>query len=135
MANRDLINDMLSKRWGDHDAPSAGTAISLSSNTHLAEAAPSPNARYHLETLIYSIRNMWGAGALQATVTVSVRHGTAAGTVIAAWNHLVAPSTSANVCMANLGIASKRGIGLRVTMDTVVASLVQTASIAGWTED
>ena len=135
MANRDLINDMLSKRWSDTDAPNAGTAVSISSNTHLAEGTPSPNSRHHLETLIYSIRNMMGAGALNATVTVSVRHGIVAGTVVAAWNHLIAPSTSANVAMSNLGFASKRGIGLRVTMDTVIASLAQTVSIAGWTED
>ena len=135
MANRDLVNDMLSKRWSDHDEPAAASAISLTSDTHLANAPANPNSRYHLETLIYSIRNMMGAGALNATVTVAVRHGTAAGTIIAAWNHLVAPSTSANVCMTNLGFASKKGIGFRVTMDTVIASLTQTAAIAGWTED
>lgn len=132
MANRDLLNDMLSKRWTDHDTPNAGTAVSIQSDTL---SAMTENARHHLETLIYSIRNFVGSGGAAATVTVSVRHATAAGTVVAAWNHLIAASSAANVAMTGLGIPSKKGKPLRVTMDTVVASLTQTVSIAGWVED
>src|SRR5688572_5604528 len=125
MANRDLLNDMLGKRWTDTDSPNSGTAVSISSNTHLGEAAPNPDSRYHLETLIYSINNRTGAGATPATVTVHVRHATVAGTVIAAIDHLVGASAVVNVSMTNLGIPSKKGKAIRVTMDTVVASLTQ----------
>jgi hypothetical protein len=135
MANRNLINDMLGKRWSDTDAPNAGTAVSVSSNTNLGEAAISGTARQNLETLIYSIKNQVGAGAALATVTVSVRHATQAGTVVASFDHLIPASTTANVAMTSLGIQGKWGKALRVTMDTVVASLTQKVSIAGWTED
>lgn len=135
MANRSFINDMLSKRWYDTDAPNSGTAVSVSSNTNLGEVPLPANARQNLETLIYSIRNYVGSGAAPATVTVSVRHATAAGTVMASFDHLIGASSVVNVSMTQCGWQGKRGKAIRVTMDTVVASLTQKVSIAGWTED
>ena len=133
MANKDVMNDFLTKRFSDTDAPNAGTAVSVSSQ--IGDAPIGTQQRHNLETLIYSIKNQTGAGAALATVTVSVRHATAAGTVIASFDHLIAPSSTANVAMTELCIQGKRGKAIRVTMDTVVASLTQKVSIAGWIED
>jgi hypothetical protein len=135
MANKDVMNDVLTKRWSDTDSPAAAAAVSVSSNTNLGEAVLHPNARQHLETMIYWIHNRVGAGNIPATVTVSVRHATIAGTVMASMEHIVAPSSTTNVSMANLMLQGKRGKAIRVTMDTVIASLRQGVSIAGWTED
>ena len=130
MANRNLINALLADRWSANSAPAAGATLAAS-----VSAPQEPEARLHLETLIYSIRNMMGAGALNTTITVSVRHATPAGTVIASFDHLTAPSTSTNVSMTRLGFAGKRGKGIHVTMDTVVASVKQSVSMAGWKEE
>lgn len=130
MANRDLMNDLLSNRWNATHAPAA--AATLVCNVAAPSAAAS---RRNLETLVYSIHNRTGAGAIPATVTVSVRHATPAGTVIASMDHLIGASSVVNVAMTNLMIQGKRGKGLYVTMDTVVASLTQKCNIAGWTED
>jgi hypothetical protein len=133
MANRNLINDMLCSRWNDTDAPSSGTAVSVSSQ--IGDAQIAPLQRHNLETLIYSIKNQVGAGGVVATVTVSVRHATPAGTVMASFDHLIPASTVVNVSMSNLMLQGKRGKAIRVTMDTVVASLTQKVSIAGWVDD
>ena len=135
MANRDMMNDVLTKRWSDTDAPAGGAAVSVSSNTNLGEQDLHANARQNLETLIYSISNRVGAGGAAATVTVSVRHATPAGTVMASMDHLIGASSVVNVAMTNLMFQGKRGKAIRVTMDTVVASLGQKVSISGWTED
>ena len=54
---------------------------------------------------------------------------------MASFQQLVAASTVVNVSMANLMLQGKRGKAIRVTMDTVVASLQQSVSAAGWIED
>jgi alkaline phosphatase len=133
MSNRQAMNDFLTKRWNDTDAPSSGTAVSVSSQ--LNDTPIGTQQRHNLETLIYSIRNFVGAGGAVATVTVSVRHATPAGTVMASFDHLIAASSVVNVSMTEMGFQGKRGKAIRVTMDTVVASLTQKVSIAGWIED
>src|SRR4026207_1813925 len=100
MSNRQAMNDMLTKRWNDTDSPSAGTAVSVSSS--VGDAAVGTQQRHNLETLSYWIWNRTGAGGVIATVTVTVRHATPAGTVMASFQHLVAASTVSSVSMSNL---------------------------------
>lgn len=128
MGNRDLMNKMLGERWVKTSAPAAGTTAVAT-----VSAPIEPQARHHLETLIYSIRNFVGAGGAAATVGLQVRAG--AGTVLASIDHLIPASTTANVAMSNLGIPGKRGSAMDVYMNTVVASLTQKVNIAGWTEN
>jgi len=127
------MNDMLTKRWNDTDSPSAGTAVSVSSG--VGDAPVGTQQRHNLETLSYWIWNRTGAGGVAATVSVQVRHATPAGTVIASFQHLVGASTVASATFTNLMLQGKRGKAIRVTMDTVVASLTQSVSAAGWIED
>jgi hypothetical protein len=54
---------------------------------------------------------------------------------MASFDHLIPASTVVNVSMSNLMLQGKRGKAIRVTMDTVVASLTQKVSIAGWVDD
>lgn len=124
-----LLANMLGERWKVTHAPAAGTTILA----HVT-STPSLSQRRHLDTLWYSIRNYVGAGGALATVTVSVRNASPAGTVIASVDHIVPISSTATVCMTNLGLFAKPGAGLAVTMDTVVASLTQKVTMAGWTE-
>jgi hypothetical protein len=121
---------MLGNRWRVTHAPAAGSTVVA----HITNP-PSLNERRHLETLWFSIHNRTGSGAAAATVTVSVRNASPAGTVIASVDHLVPASSTANVAMTNMGLFAKRGAGMAVTMDTVVASLTQKVSMAGWTEE
>ena len=132
MANRaDLLNQcFFGNRWVATHSPASGTTIVVQS-----PAATDGTSRPHLETLWYSIRNQTGAGSLQATVTVQVRIASIAGTVIASNEHLLAPSTSANVQLVGMGVPGKRGKSLFIGMNTVVASLTQSVSAAGWVED
>ena len=126
-----LLACMLGNRWDKTHAPTAGATLILSSPS----IATTPQARTHLETFWYSIRNMMGAGAANTTVTFSIREASAAGTVIASVDHLVSPSSSANVSASDLHITGKRGNAIAVTMDTVVGSVKATVNIAGWIED
>lgn len=129
MSNRDKMNDFLTNRWSATSAPAAGT-------TCVAEiSSREPQKRPHLETLIYTVHNRMGAGAAAQTCTVNVRLGSIAGTVVASFDQLTAPSSTANVVMANIGIQGERGVGLSVSMTTVVASVTQKINIAGWWED
>ena len=129
MSNRDKMNDFLTNRWVATSAPAAGT-------TCVASVAPQgPQSRIHLETLLYTIDNRGVSTGLKQTVTVNVRVGSIAGTVIAAIPLTVYSSTVQNVGLTNLGIPGERGVGLNVSMNTVIASLVQAVNIAGWRED
>jgi hypothetical protein len=130
MADRDLITKLLGNRWSNTSAPSAGTTVNA-----LVSAPVAPQARHHLELLWYSIHNRTGSGNVPATVSVQVRHASQQGTVIAQVDHLVSPSSTANVSISNMGIAGKRGKAICATMSTVVASLTQKVNIAGWTEE
>lgn len=129
MNNRDLINKMLGNRWQASHAPAAGSTVVAN------VAAPDPQARHHLEMLWYSIRNFVGAGGAAATVQVAVRAASIAGTILAQVDHLIDASSTVNVIATNMGIAAPRGTSLHVTMSTVVGSLTQSVSIAGWTEE
>jgi len=133
MSHRNLINDLLAKRWNDTDSPTAGTAVSVTSQVN--DVGIPTQQRHNLETLSFWIWNRTGAGGVAATVTVNVRHGTIAGTVMASYQQLVAASSVTNVSMTNLMLQGKRGKAIRVTMDTVVASLTQSVTAAGWYED
>lgn len=132
MSNRDKMNDFLTNRWSATSAPAAGTTCTAQVNPAGAQS------RIHLETLLFTIDNRGvGAGgtAGRQTVTVNVRVRSIAGTVIAAIPLTTYSSTVQNVAMTNLGIPGERGIALNVSMNTVIASLVQAVNIAGWYED
>lgn len=132
MSNRDKMNDFLTNRWSATSAPAAGT-------TCVAEVSPiGAESRPHLETLLYVIDNRGvgaGGAAGRQTVTVNVRLGSITGTVIASIPLTTYSSTVTNVAATNLGIPGERGRGLSVSMNTVIASLVEAVSIAGWHED
>ena len=125
-----LLACMLGNRW---------TATQNTVGATMSAASPSiattPLSRPHLETLWYSIRNFVGAGAANATVQIQVRHASEAGTVIASVDHLVSPSSTAQVAFADMKIAGKRGGRIFVTASTFVASLTTAVSMAGWVED
>jgi hypothetical protein len=92
-------------------------------------------SRPHMEMLCYSFINETGAGAANITVTAQVRNASVAGTVLWSQQHLIAPSTSANVQIVCMGLPGKRGFPIVATTNTVVASLSASISIAGWYED
>lgn len=117
-------------RWAATHQPAAGTTVVVQS-----PVATDATSRHHLELLTYSIKNMVGAGAAIATVTATVRNASIAGTVLWSTDHLVAPSTSANVQIACMGFPGKRGSRFFISMSTVVASVIQSMSAAGWIED
>lgn len=125
-----LVACMLGNRWNATHAPAAGATVVLSS-----PSLGNPLARTHLESIWYSIRNQMGAGALNTTVTLSIRQASAAGTVIASIDHLVQPSQSANVAISNMALFAKRGNAIAFTMDTVIGSVKATVNAAGWVED
>lgn len=134
MANRaDLLNAcFFGNRWVATHQPAAGTTVIAQSPLG---SVIGPQSRPHLETLWYSIKNMVGAGAIIHTVQVTVRNVSVAGTIICATDHLVAPSTSANVQLVGMGVPGKRGGSFFISMNTVVASVTQSISAAGWIED
>ena len=125
-----LVACMLGNRWNATHAPSAGTTV-VANSPALRDAV----SRTHLELLWLSITNQMGAGALITTTTVSVRQASPAGTVIASFDLLTAPSTVSNVSIANMGLMAKRGNQIAVTMSSVIASVNQKVNIAGWIED
>jgi hypothetical protein len=129
MSNRDKMNDFLTNRWSATSAPAAGTTCSAD------VVARGPQARIHLESLLYTIDNRGVSTGLKQTVTVNVRLGSIAGTVIASVPLTVYSSTVQNVAITNLGLPGERGIGLNVSMNTVIASMVQAVNVAGWYED
>ena len=129
MSNRDKMNDFLTNRWVSTHSPAAAATVSAGVSIAGGQIRP------HLETLIYTIHNRGVSTGIAATVTVNVRVQSVAGTVVAAIPHFVASSTFASVQMENLGIPGKRGRGLDISMNTVVASLVQNVTAAGWFED
>jgi hypothetical protein len=129
MSNRDKMSDFLTNRWSATSTPAAGTTCVASVAPHGAQS------RIHLETLLFTIDNRGVSTGLKQTVTVNVRLGSIAGTVLAAVPLTVYSSVVQNVAMTNLGIPGERGIGLNVSMNTVIASLVQAVNIAGWYED
>ena len=123
----ELMTGLLGNRWKATHAPAAGVTLVL--------ASPTPqNAleRVNLETLWYSIRN--NNAGVNFTVTLSLRNASAAGTVFASVDHLVAASTSANAAITNMQLAGEDGKAIAVTMDTVLASVTATVNIFGWTD-
>ncbi len=132
MSNRDKMNDFLTNRWSATSAPAAGT-------TCVAQvSAAGAESRAHLETILFCIDNRGvgaGGAAGRQTVTVNVRLDGITGTVIASIPITSYSSTMQTVGLTNLGIPGERGRGLSVSMNTVIASLVQAVNIAGWHED
>lgn len=125
-----LLACMMGNRWLSTSAPAAGTTAVASS-----PVAPGANSRPHLETIWASIHNRVGAGAINFTVGIEVRHASIAGTLIASLSQLVPFSSTAQVSLSSMGIAGKRGSRLSVSMNTVIASVTQTVNAAGWMED
>ena len=125
-----LIACMLGNRWNATNSPVAGATATVQS-----PVAPDAQSRPHLETLIYQLVNLFGAGSLEATVSVNVSIASIAGTVVASFKHLMAPSSSANVGIANLQLAGKRGRPLFVSVPTVGGSVQASLTAAGWIED
>lgn len=122
-----LIACIMGNRWRASSTPAAGTTVSAQS--------PIPSnydSRVHLETIWYSINNLSAAGV---TVSVQVKSASQAGTVLASIAHYVPTLGSANAALPQYQFVGKRGLGLVVTMDTVVASVVQAINTAGWIED
>ena len=118
-------------RWSANTT-AAGSTVAPQSPSVVGLPA---QTRPHLEMLCYSFINLTGAGAAIATVTAQVRNASVAGTVLWSQQHLIAPSTSANVQIVCMGLPGKRGSAMVATANTVVASLSASFSIAGWLED
>lgn len=124
-----LLACMMGNRWASTSNPTSATTNPATAAAGSPAAIPA-TSRPHLETILYSIN---GISATFSTVGVQVRGS--GGTVMASVNHLVGGSTIANAALSYLGIPGKRGGTLTVSMNTVITSLTQSVSAAGWIED
>lgn len=131
-----LIACMNGNRWAATSNPDAATTIPATAAA-LSPTAPDSNTRPHLESLFYSINNRISTGATAATVAVIIEHasGTTVPTTIATLNNLITGSQITSQGMSWLGIPGKRGAKINVRMNTVVGSLYQQITTAGWLED
>jgi hypothetical protein len=125
MADKDPSHYFWKNRWSATSAPAAGTTVVAQS------PAITPNSKSHLETILYSI---WNSNAAQ-TVQFQVRIASAAGTVIASLDNILAATAVQQVIATACGIPGKRGKQFWTGMNTTVASLTQKVTIAGWTDD
>lgn len=125
MADRDPSQYFWKNRWSVTHAPTAGTTVVAQS------PAVGKNSKAHLETIMYSI---WNSNAAQ-TVQFQVRSASAAGTVIASLDNLLAATAVQQVIASALGIPGKRGQVIWAGMNTTVASLTQKVTLAGWIDD
>ncbi len=125
-----LVACMLGNRWRATTGSTAGAVVALST-----PLAPDSQSRPHLETLWYSFRNFLGAGGINSTVQLQVRNASVAGTVFASVDHLLGASASANVAIANMQLAGKRGSRFFIATDTGVGSVTASVNAFGWFED
>ena len=124
-----LFANSLGNRW-QATATTVGATVSVSSPV-IRDVTSKP----HMDGLWYSFQNQMGAGALISTVSLQVRHASPTGTLIAALDHLLPVSTSANVVATGLNIAGKAGGRLNITTSTFIASVQASVNAFGWIED
>jgi hypothetical protein len=129
MSLHDITKCFFRDRWSATHAPAAGATVIAASPT------PVGQARQNCEFIWYSIFNQGVGTGIGFTVTVQIRSASIAGTVLASVDHYVASTTAVQVSTGGMGIPGKRGQAIIATMSTVIASLSQKVSIAGWTED
>ena len=118
-----LWADLLFNRWTVTHETAGGTV-------NAATTAPLMPKHVHvMDNLVYNITN---TNATAHTVTVQVREGSLAGTVIWALTHLVGASSTAHVGLSGVGIKAPAGDVLRVTTDTFLASVKASVAMSGW---
>lgn len=121
-----LVACMLGNRWR---ASNVTTGASCSASS--PGIATEPNSRVHLESIWYSIDNL---NTGNFTVSVEVRG--ASNTVLASVQHFLQGTSTANANISNFAFANpKKGTGLKVAMNTALASVAMAINIAGWIED
>lgn len=127
MAYRDraLLMESLGNVWQGVTA-SAGTSAAVA--TASLSVAPAVKERVHLTQLGWSIRNN---GAAAYTATLSVKHASTGGTVIASWDITPAAAGFAADTWC-LGLMGKKGVKLWIDFGTPGISVVQRVSAAGW---
>ena len=126
MADRDPSQYFWKNRWRANDAPTGGSAAGATSPVMTGK-----NSLPHLETWLYTI---WNSNAAQ-TVQAQIRIASAAGTVIASMDNLLAATAVQQVIATACGIPGKRGQRLFAGFNTAVASLTTKVNIAGWIDD
>jgi len=124
-----LLDDYFRARWNGVSQPAAGTTCVATTGT---TATLSNKQRNMLEMLGFSARN---ATAAAVTMTLNVRAASIAGTVLAAWDFILANGVSIQDCYSQLNINAPRGQDIVVEFGTPVASVTQKVSISGWTEN
>lgn len=124
MAQRDraLIIDSLGNNWNAYNTTASGTTLAVSSPT------PAAKERIHLTQIGWSERNV---AAATYTSTLSVRHASINGTVVASWDILPAVGASLQDSWV-VNIMGKKGVPISVDFGTPLASVTQKVSIAGW---
>ena len=124
-----VITDSLSSTWSQTTTV-ANALIALTQRFPANGAAMAPKARLHMTQLGWSIKN---TAASAATVGVTVRDASIAGTVLAKWD-FVTPATASTQDCFEVSIQGLRGNPLWVGTDTAVSTTSVSLNLMGWAD-
>src|SRR5690348_14485945 len=121
----ELVFESLHNRWSTTSNPNAGSSCVCSS-----KAALSPVSRQNMDAITYSIVNQTAAAILN---TLSIRNGTATGTVLAQLRIQVPTAQSVQFNGA-INLPGKIGSNFEIDISGANASVLQNVSAQGWEE-